>query len=90
MLCIDFSYNENFDDNLNFHRIITEAILDNADSTGIQKFHITTSQLDVKSHYLEFIDQKAVYVYANEKILEDVDIQDHYDWYALIRIYLHK
>lgn len=36
---------------------------------------MTSKSLDIKSHYLDVIDQKAgLIVYMNEKILEDVDV----------------
>lgn len=78
LLCFDFSYNENFDDNLIYHKTITESILESADEhSQIQKIHITSSAIEVKAHYLEVIEEKqGLYVYVNEKILEDVDIQE--------------
>lgn len=52
---MDLSYNAELDDNLEYHQVITEAILDN-EASSLTKIHITTSQMEVKSHYLEVLD----------------------------------
>ena len=47
----------------------------NSPVSKLKKIYITTISVDIKAHYLELIDQKpSIYVYVNEKILEDVDI----------------
>lgn len=56
LLCFDFSYNEELDEALNFHRTITDKILESGDRTNIQRIHMTSKSLDVKSHYLDVID----------------------------------
>ena len=55
---------------------MTDNIIASND-TILQKLHITTQTLEVKAHYLAVIDHKTdLLVYVNEKILEDVDIQE--------------
>eukprot|EP00347_Sterkiella_histriomuscorum_P004768 403359184 len=79
LLSFDFSYNEELDDNLNFHKSMTDMILESGDRTNVRRIHMTSKSLDIKSHYLDVIDQKSgLIVYMNEKILEDVDVQDNY------------
>ena len=76
LLILDLSYNDNLDDELELHECMTDSIIASND-TVLQKMHITSSSVDVKAHYLNVIDHKTgLFVYVNEKILEDVDIQE--------------
>ena len=76
LLSLDVSNNTNFDDNLGFHSEITDCLI-NSPTSELQKIYITTISVDIKTHYLELIDQKpGFFVFVNNKMLEDVDIQE--------------
>lgn len=76
LVSLDLSKNSMLDDNVNLHEDITNSIATNTKS-ALRSIFITTSNIEVKAHYLELIDQKrSIKVFANGKPLEDVDMQE--------------
>ena len=55
IIMVDYSHNSEFDETLEFHEAITEQII-NAKDLKLRKIILTTTTVDIKTHYLELKD----------------------------------